>query len=177
MLDRADVVGMGESYWQTVVQEPDQILPRFEQTLKAGKTIEGHTAGASEKKLTAYVANGVSSCHEPINADQVLTGLRMGLHIMVREGSIRRDLEDIAQIKDKGVDLRRLILATDGASSADLIEKGYMEYVVQKAIDCGFRPIAAIQMAVRLCSPLPPLLRLRLASAPTWPCSASWMPY
>jgi adenine deaminase len=130
-----------------VIQEPDQILPCFEQTLKAGKTIEGHTAGASEKKLTAYVANGVSSCHEPINADQVLTGLRMGLHIMVREGSIRRDLEEIAKIKDTGVDLRRLILATDGASSADLIEKGYMEYVVQKAIDCGFEPIAAIQMA------------------------------
>jgi adenine deaminase len=147
LLDRDDVVGIGESYWQAVVQEPDQILPLFEQTLKAGKTIEGHTAGASEKKLTAYVANGVSSCHEPINADQVLTRLRLGLHVMIREGSIRRDLEDISKIKDNGVDLRRLILSTDGASSKDLIEKGYMEYVVQKAIDCGFEPIAAIQMA------------------------------
>jgi adenine deaminase len=147
LLDRDDVIGIGESYWQAVVQGPDQMLPLFEQTLKAGKTIEGHTAGASEKKLTAYVANGVSSCHEPINAEQVLTGLRMGLHIMIREGSIRRDLEDIAKINDKGVDLRRLILSTDGASSADLIKKGYMEYVVQKAIDCGFEPMAAIQMA------------------------------
>jgi adenine deaminase len=66
---------------------------------------------------------------------------------MIREGSIRRDLENISKIKDNGIDLRRLILATDGASSKDLIEKGYMEYVVQKAIDCGFEPIAAIQMA------------------------------
>jgi adenine deaminase len=147
LLDRDDVIGIGESYWQAVVQEPDQILPRFEQTLKAGKTIEGHTAGASEKKLTAYVANGISSCHEPINADQVLTRLRMGLHVMIREGSIRRDLEDISKIKDNGIDMRRLILATDGASSKDLIEKGYMEYLVQKAIDYGFEPIAAVQMA------------------------------
>jgi adenine deaminase len=147
LLDRDDVIGIGESYWQAVVQEPDQILPRFEQTLKAGKTIEGHTAGASEKKLTAYVANGVSSCHEPIDADQVLTRLRLGLHVMIREGSIRRDLEDISKIKDNGIDLRRLILATDGTSSKDLIEKGYMEYVVQKAIDCGFEPIAAIEIA------------------------------
>jgi len=147
LLDRDEVIGLGESYWQAVIQEPDLLLPLFEQTLHAGKTIEGHTAGASEKKLTAYVANGVSSCHEPINAEQVLTRLRMGLHIMVREGSIRRDLEDIAKIKDNGIDLRRLILATDGASSIDLIEKGYMEYVVQKAIDSGFDPIAAIQMA------------------------------
>jgi adenine deaminase len=147
LLDRNDVIGLGESYWQAVIQDPEQLLPLFEQTLQAGKTIEGHTAGASEKKLTAYVANGVSSCHEPINAEQVLARLRMGLHIMIREGSIRRDLEDIAIIKEHGIDMRRLILATDGASASDLLEKGYMEYVVQKAIDCGFDPVVAVQMA------------------------------
>jgi adenine deaminase len=147
LLDRNDVIGLGESYWQAVIQDPDQLLALFEQTLQTGKTIEGHTAGASEKKLTAYVASGVSSCHEPINAEQVLARLRMGLHIMIREGSIRRDLEDIAVIKEQGIDMRRLILATDGASPSDLLEKGYMEYVVQKAIDCGFDPVAAIQMA------------------------------
>jgi adenine deaminase len=147
LLDRPEIIGLGESYWQAVIQEPDPVLTLFEQTLNAGKTIEGHTAGASEKKLAAYVANGVTSCHEPINADQVIAGLRMGLHIMIREGSIRRDLEDIARIKDSGIDLRRCVLATDGASAADLMEKGYMEYLVQKAIDLGFDPIAAIQMA------------------------------
>lgn len=147
LLDRNDVIGLGESYWQAVIQDPEKLLPLFEQTLQAGKTIEGHTAGATEKKLTAYVASGVSSCHEPINAEQVLARLRMGLHIMIREGSIRRDLEDIAIIKEHGIDMRRLILATDGASSSDLLDKGYMEYVVQKAIDCGFDPVAAIQMA------------------------------
>lgn len=147
LLDRPDIIGLGESYWQTVLQEPDLMLPLFEQTLKAGKTIEGHTAGASEKKLAAYISNGVTSCHEPINAEQVVAGLRMGLHIMIREGSIRRDLEDIARIKDRGIDLRRCILVTDGASATDLMEKGYMEYIVQKAINCGFDPITAIQMA------------------------------
>jgi adenine deaminase len=147
LLDRDEVIGLGESYWQAVLQEPDLLLPLFKHTLQAGKTIEGHTAGASEKKLTAYVANGVSSCHESINAEQVLSRLRMGLHIMIREGSIRRDLDEITAIKASGIDLRRLILVTDGVSSSDLIEKGYMEYVVQKAIDCGFDPVAAIQMA------------------------------
>jgi len=73
--------------------------------------------------------------------------LRLGLHIMVREGSIRRDLEEIAKIKDRGIDLRRLILSTDGVEPRDLIEKGYMEFVLRKAIACGFNPVAAIQMA------------------------------
>jgi len=147
LLARDDVLGLGESYWQAVLQEPERILPLYEQTLTAGKTLEGHSAGASDKKLAAYVGCGISSCHEPINAGQVLERLRLGLHIMVREGSIRRDLEEIAKIKDSHIDLRRMILSTDGVTPEDLIEKGYMEYVLQKAINCGFDPVAAIQMA------------------------------
>jgi adenine deaminase len=38
-------------------------------------------------------------------------------------------------------------LVTDGIGPEDLLSKGYMECVVQKAIDCGFDPIHAIQMA------------------------------
>lgn len=147
LLARDDVLGLGESYWQAVLQDSERILPLFEQTLTANKTLEGHSAGAGDKKLTAYVSCGISSCHEPIDAAQVLERLRLGLHIMVREGSIRRDLEEISQIKDTGIDLRRLILSTDGVEPEDLIEKGYLEFVLQKAIDCGFDPVAAIQMA------------------------------
>jgi adenine deaminase len=147
LLERNDILGLGESYWQSILQYPEDILPQFAQTLMAGKTLEGHSAGAGDKKLAAYVAAGITSCHEPINADQVLERLRVGLHILVREGSIRRDLEEIARIKDRGVDLRRLVLSTDGVEPRDLIEKGYMEYVLQKAIDAGFDPIGAVQMA------------------------------
>jgi len=147
LLARDDVIGLGESYWQAVLQEPGLTLPLFEQTLLAGKSLEGHSAGAKDKKLAAYIAAGISSCHEPIDAEQVLERLRMGLHIMIREGSVRSDLENIAKIKDREIDFRHLILATDGAEPHYLMEKGYMDYVVQKAIDCGFDPVAAIQMA------------------------------
>jgi adenine deaminase len=147
LLDRNDIIGLGESYWQAVLQDPDEVLPLFEQTLLAGKTLEGHSAGASEKKLSAYIANGITSCHEPINADQVLERLRLGLHIMAREGAVRKDLDEIAKITKQGIDLRRLILVSDSISPQDLMENGYMESIVQKAIDCGFEPIQAIQMA------------------------------
>jgi len=112
----------------------------------SGKRLEGHSAGAKGKKLMAYVVPGISSCHEPINAEEVLERLRMGLHVMVREGSIRSDLAVISRIKDAGIDLRRLILVTDGIGPGELLDKGYLEYVVQKAIQCGFDPVHAIQM-------------------------------
>jgi adenine deaminase len=147
LMERDDVLGLGESYWQAVLQEPETYLPAFQAALRFGKVIEGHTAGASEKKLAAYVAAGVASCHEPIDAEQVLARLRLGVHVMVREGSIRRDLEAISRIRPSGVDLRRMVLASDGASPQDLMQGKYMDFVVRKAIACGFTPVEAIQMA------------------------------
>jgi adenine deaminase len=147
LLFRDDIVGLGESYWQSVLQHTDQSLPILHETLLSGKSLEGHSAGASINKLNAYIAAGISSCHEPIKTDEVLERLRLGLYVMIREGSIRRDLEEISMIKDFGVDLRRLILVSDGVEPKDLLEKGYMEFIVQKAIDCGFDFITAIQMA------------------------------
>ncbi|MFO7709036.1 MAG: adenine deaminase C-terminal domain-containing protein [Desulfobacterales bacterium] len=146
LLAREDVLGLGESYWQAVLQKPEVFLPALAAAHRAGKLLEGHTAGASEKKLSAYLAAGVSSCHEPIDADQVLARLRLGVHVMAREGSIRRDLEAISRIRDTGADLRRLILASDGASPQDLVQGRYMDFVVRKAIACGFTPVQAIQM-------------------------------
>jgi adenine deaminase len=147
LLSLSNVVGLGETYWQSVLQQPGILLPRFAETLKSGKILEGHSAGASEKKLNAYIATGITSCHEPIKADEVMQRLRLGIHVMAREGSIRRDLKEIAKISKADVDLRRLILVTDGIHPDDLLEKGYMEYVVQKAIEYGFDPVAAVQMA------------------------------
>jgi adenine deaminase len=145
LLQRDDILGLGESYWQTVLQQPQRMLPALTETLTAGKCLEGHSAGARGRKLAAYAATGISSCHEPITAQEALERLRLGIWVMAREGSIRRDLKAIAPIKDQAVNLRRLVLATDGVQPGDLLENGYMEFVLQRALAYGFAPITAIQ--------------------------------
>lgn len=147
LLAREDILGMGEAYWQFVLQSPDKVLEGFQQTRLAGKTLEGHSAGARGPKLSAYAAAGISSCHEPITAEETLDRIRLGMHVMIREGSIRRDLSAMLPLSQKNIDHRRLVLATDGIDAEDLAVKGYMEYVVQKAIDGGFDPACAVQMA------------------------------
>lgn len=141
------MVGVGEAYWQTVFQESAHFLGLFEKTLAAGGLLEGHSAGARGRKLSAYAALGVSSCHEPISADQVLERLAMGFHVQIREGSIRSDLAEIAAIAGAGVDLSNISLVSDGITPGDLLANGYMNSIVQKAVDNGFRPEDAIRMA------------------------------
>lgn len=146
LLRRDDVLGLGEAYWQPVVAEDRRMLELFQETIQAGKIVAGHSAGAKGIKLAAYAASGIHSCHEPITAEEVLERLRLGLYVLAREGETRQDLEDISRIKDMKVDLQNLALVTDGIALRQLIEKGHMEAVLQKAIDLGFDPITAIQM-------------------------------
>ena len=147
LLRRKEVIGLGEPYWGGVVNGNQRVLDLITETINWGKKVDGHSAGATGKKLQAYISSGVSSCHEPISAEEVRERLRLGLFVLIREGEIRRELEAISQIKGENIALTRLALSTDGIGPWQLISDGYMEFVVQKAINLGFSPVQAIQMA------------------------------
>ena len=68
-------VGLGEAYWSNALLpgiQGERVRALIAQTLAAGKAAEGHTAGARGARLDAYVALGISSCHEPISVDEAL---------------------------------------------------------------------------------------------------------
>lgn len=148
ILAEPEMVGMGEIYcWPRVTDGDEEIMPLLGEAARQGKAIEGHSAGCRGRKLQGYIAAGVTSCHEPITADEARERLRLGLHVMLREGTIRKDLAAMAPLAGDRIDPRRLALVTDGVEPWELMEKGYMEHVVQKAIDIGFDPVTAIRMA------------------------------
>lgn len=147
LLRRREVIGLGEPYWGGVVNGDRRVLELITETINLCKKVDGHSSGAKGNKLQAYISSGVSSCHEPISTEEVKERLRLGLFVLIREGEIRRDLEAISPIKDANIALTRLAISTDGLGSWQLVNDGYMEFVVQKTINLGFSPVQAIQMA------------------------------
>ncbi|KUO76786.1 MAG: hypothetical protein APF81_11495 [Desulfosporosinus sp. BRH_c37] len=150
ILEYPEILGLGEVYWSRVV---DGALEEGLNTLVAkarslGKTVEGHGAGARDGRLNAFVAYGVDSCHESISSEDVRARLRLGLATMIREGSIRRELETvIPELTKLDIDLRRAILVSDDVWPHHLVKYGHMDHIVNKAIALGLNPIKAIQMA------------------------------
>jgi adenine deaminase len=147
LLRRKEVIGLGEPYWGGVVNGDRRVLDLIAETINLGRKVDGHSSGARGNKLQAYISSGVSSCHEPTTAEEVMERLRLGLFVLIREGEIRRELEAISKIREENINFTRLALSTDGVGPWQLISDGYMEFVVQKAIDLGFSPTLAIQMA------------------------------
>lgn len=134
-----NVVGLGETVaWTLILNHDKYYIEKFKLALRKGKIIEGHTSGARDAKLAACICSGVSSCHESTNVEQALERLRFGLFLMIHEGSLRRDLPSILPgLIDLGVDLSNAAFVTDWVDPVDLIELGYMDHVVRKAVWCG----------------------------------------
>jgi adenine deaminase len=142
-------VGIGEIYWGNLFLENEQgerVRELVAIALEMGKLIEGHTAGASGRKLQAYTDFGISSCHEPITEEEVLERLRLGYWVMIREGSIRKELPGVAGIFKKEIDFRRLILSTDGVDPEGFLEEGYLDASLRSALKMGVPPQLAYQM-------------------------------
>jgi len=147
------VVGLGEVFsWTKVTKRDPKTIKSLKQMHENHCIINGHTAGASGKKLNSYVASGIFSCHEPINFDQVLERLRLGMWIMIREGSIRRDLKNIIPlVLSHGTYKNRLMFCSDGLDPFDISNIGHIDHCVRESIKLGMNPIDAISMASKNC--------------------------
>jgi len=148
-----DVIGLGEVFsWTKVTKRDSATMRSLSFMLDNGCVINGHTAGIGEKKLNAYISSGILSCHEPINFQEVLDRLRLGMWVMVREGSIRRDLKEILPlVMSNGIFTNRLMFCSDGLDPIDIEKYGHIDYCVNQSIKLGLDPIEAICIASKNC--------------------------
>ena len=147
------VLGLGEVFsWTKVTKRDSKTMRMLSTMLENDCVINGHTAGASGKKLNAYVSSGILSCHEPINFDQVLERLRLGMWIMIREGSIRRDLKEIVKlVLSNNTYTDRLMFCSDGLDPSDIARFGHIDHCIRESVKLGLNQIDAISMASKNC--------------------------
>src|SRR2546423_2494 len=110
-----------------------------------GKVIDGHAPGLRGKNLNAYALAGVRSDHESTELEEAREKLRLGLHLLVREGSTERNLEDIIALVTPE-NSANCSFATDDKLPGDLVDEGHIDHSIRKAIAHGVAPMTAIQM-------------------------------
>lgn len=132
-----------------VLMGDEKVHGEIQVTLKHGRVVEGHYADPElDEKLSAYIAAGITSCHESTRQIDALERMRRGMWAMIREGSAWHDLEEVIKAAtEHKIDTRRICLVTDDRHPEDLLREGHMDHVVRRAIQEGVDPITAIQMA------------------------------
>src|SRR5204862_6184720 len=107
--------------------------------------IDGHAPGLRGKNLNAYALAGVRSDHESTEVEEAREKLRLGMHLLVREGSTERNLEHIISLVTPQ-NAANCSFATDDKLPGDLVREGQIDHSIRKAIKLGVAPVTAIQM-------------------------------
>ena len=96
------------------------------------------------KDLCAYIASGVKSDHECTTPKEAIEKLRLGMYLMIREGTAAKDFDSLLPVL-KECNTRKCLFVTDDRHPSDLGE--HINGMVRRAVEAGVNPIKAIQCA------------------------------
>jgi adenine deaminase len=142
-------VALGEVMdYPGVIQGKDEILKKINACLKIGKVVEGHAPGLTGDSLNAYLAGGITSCHESTEYIEALEKLRKGMWIYAREGfaGIKNVKEIIRILTEVGVHSNRICLVTDDRHPKDILQEGHLDYAIKLVTEEGLDPVKAIRL-------------------------------
>lgn len=111
-----------------------------------GGHVDGHCPLLSGKDLNAYVAAGIRTEHEATNADEALEKLRKGMRVLIREGSVSKDLHALQPLLTERT-APYMCLCTDDRNPLDIGEHGHLDYMIRELIRLGSSPLAVYRAA------------------------------
>jgi adenine deaminase len=129
-----------------VVSGSAEAIAKIEAAHLAGdRHIDGHAPGLSGAALNAYLAAGVRSDHECTTFEEALEKRRLGMWIMIREGSAARNLEALLPlVLEFGPG--NCMLCTDDREPNELLREGHVNAVVRRAVELGCPAYHAVVM-------------------------------
>jgi adenine deaminase len=147
-LDKKFVVGLGEMMdYPAVLGRHAQKIAMISAAIERKLVVDGHCPGMKGSELFGYMSAGISSDHESLTYDEALLKARLGMKIMLREGSAAKCLDDfIPLLLRDGISLENFFFATDDMHPHDLMA-GYMDALVRKSISLGIEPVHAISLS------------------------------
>lgn len=168
LLKRDEMVALGEMMdVPGVIAEDEEALRKIEAAHKLGKPIDGHSPLLSGEDLEKYISYGITTDHECISFKEAIEKAKLGMEIMVREGSSAKNMDALLDYDDRlnylieeemaGRVLAETIddamaippfglLVCDDIDAEDL-SKGHLDNVIKKAISLKINPKEAIKMA------------------------------
>lgn len=145
LIDKPWVLGIAEMMnFPGVLNLDKNVMAKLELAKQRDKRIDGHAPFLSNKDLCAYIASGVKSDHECTTPEEAIEKLRLGMYLMVREGTAAKDLNALISVL-KNCNTRKCIFVTDDRHPSDLGE--HINGMVRRSVEAGVNPIKAVQCA------------------------------
>jgi adenine deaminase len=147
LLEDERVLGLAEMMnMPGVLQGDEQVLAKIAATQRQGLVVDGHAPGLNGRDLCGYATAGVMSDHECTTLEEARQRIRLGMWLMIREGSAACNLDTLLPIV-KELHPPRVFFVTDDRDPQDLTTRGHIDSMVRRAIELGLDPIEAVRLA------------------------------
>ena len=110
------------------------------------RPIDGHSPLLSGAALNGYLSAGVRTDHEVTNLPEAKEKLAKGMQLLIREGSVCKDLHALAPIITER-NSPFIAFCTDDRNPLDIAEEGHLDFLIRTAIKLGAPPLAAYRAA------------------------------
>ncbi|AQS88065.1 adenine deaminase 1 [Neoasaia chiangmaiensis] len=112
----------------------------------AGGHIDGHAPLLRGRALNGYLAAGIATDHEATAADEALEKIRKGMTVLIREGSVCKDLAALVPLLTPET-AAFFAFCTDDRNPLEIAHEGHLDFMIRTAIARGVAPVAAYRAA------------------------------
>ena len=145
LMDHPRVIGLAEFMnFPGVLMKDPGCMAKLEAF--RGRHIDGHAPLLSGRDLNGYIAAGIRTEHEATTAEEALEKLRKGMRVLIREGSVSKDLHALAPVLTERTS-PYCCFCTDDRNPLDIGEHGHLDYLIRTAIALGVPVLAAYRAA------------------------------
>jgi adenine deaminase len=110
------------------------------------RPIDGHSPLLGGYRLNGYLSAGIRTDHEVTNLPEAREKLTKGMAVLIREGSVCKDLQALAPIVTER-NSPFIAFCTDDRNPLDIAEEGHLDFLIRTAIRLGAEPLAAYRAA------------------------------
>ena len=150
ILAHEQVVALGEMMnFPGVIYGDPEVVAKLAIAIKYGKPIDGHIPGIQGDDLEKYTQSGISTDHECVTIAEAKEKIRLGMKILIREGSAARNFHSLHSLIT--TDNKEVMLCTDDSHPDELLERGN----INKIIKIGLAKGHSIYNLLRCCTQHP----------------------
>src|SRR5438128_4392411 len=143
LLRRRRVIGVAEMMnFPGVISGNDRELAK----LALAQHVDGHAPGVLGYDLNAYAAAGLRSDHEAYTVEEGRERLRLGMWLLVREGTAARNLQTLLPLLAE-FGPSRIGFCTDDREPEHIADDGHINSMVRDAVAFGIVPEDALVCA------------------------------
>lgn len=127
-----------------VLNDDPAVLKKLAVAKAYNKPIDGHAPGLRGASAKKYIEAGIETDHECFTKSEALGKLKMGMKVLIREGSAAKNFEELIPLADTWYSA--MMFCSDDKHPDNLVE-GHINQLIKRAIAKGIDKFKVLRMA------------------------------